>query len=216
MGDSEQILSLQKKIHSLEEENHDLRLQNSKLQEKYELKCNELRTCTEQRNYYERKACDLENPLLSQQSNESNYNPYGNKHDRDKINNKDNDFYKRIFVLGLRKHCKGAKNISKVMEIMGSYYALCGFDLKGHENFIVDESSCSNYCRCLARKVSYVHLAIELFCGLFKGKYLCRFTDGSSLKGIKIETFGVVAYFEKGEYCDYTVDNNEVSVVLTW
>eukprot|EP01084_Bolivina_argentea_P131347 231847_1 len=206
---NESLESLQQRISLLEKENTNLRSKLSDLNGKYD-------QCEQERSHYEHTACGLEEPLLSQQSNSSEYVPSGYKNNNINADGWKNDFYKRIFVLGLRSYVKNAKNISKVMEIMALYFSHMGFDMTGYEDYIISSSSCSEYCRCLSQTVSYVHVAVELFVGWFKGKYLCRFTDGSSFKGVKIETFGVVAYFAKNSYCDYSIDNNEIKITLTW
>eukprot|EP01084_Bolivina_argentea_P133723 236029_1 len=107
----ETIELLKQKISSLEMENSELRGKVEYWKSKYD-------ECDIERSHYEHETAALEQPLLSQQTNSSEYVPSGY-----------NDFYKMIFVLGLRSYVKNAKNIEKVMEIMALYFAHMCFDM---------------------------------------------------------------------------------------
>eukprot|EP01083_Nonionella_stella_P264102 896336_1 len=137
---------------------------------------------------WEKRADALEHPTQSQ-SSQSNFTP--SQSTNTKEFDIDSQFYRRIYIIGLRKYVKGATVIPAVLHLCASFFSDIGYDMHGVDRFIPSASTCAVYCHSLSKFVSNVHVSIELFTGHFKNKYLSQFRDGSSFKGLKIETFGV-------------------------
>eukprot|EP01083_Nonionella_stella_P000186 554_1 len=149
---------------------------------------------------WEQRAAELEAPVLTQSSG----SPFVSSQIQCDTSDIDFQFYRRMYTVGLRQHVKGSTSIPKVLEISAAFFTAMGYHLPDVSTCIPSASTCSVYCHSLAKFMANIHVAIELFVGKFKNKFLCMFRDGSSFKGCKIETFGVVAYFHKNQYCDYT------------